>query len=93
VVHRSAGWMYQLIIGSFLGLKRKGNSLQFEPCIPVSWESFKIQYRFIDTIYHITFLQNNDQPKGIFVDEEMQLNKTVSLVNDEKEHFVKVNIE
>ena len=30
----SAGWMYMLIVESFLGLKREGNVLYFEPCIP-----------------------------------------------------------
>jgi len=88
----SAGWMYQLIIESFLGLKRKGNILQFEPCIPEAWESFKIKYQFIDTLYHITVLQDKNQTAAIevFVDEETQSNKIISLINDGKEHFVKV---
>ena len=46
----SASWMYQLIIGSFLGLKLEGNRLKFEPCIPKEWKSFKVHYRYIDTI-------------------------------------------
>ena len=87
----SAGWMYQLIIESFLGLRRKGNILEFEPCVPVSWESFKIKYQFMDTLYHINVTQDKNQtePK-ILVDEEAQSNQNVLLVNDSKEHFVKV---
>ena len=87
----SAGWMYQLIIESFLGLKRKGNILEFESCIPSAWESFKIKYQFIDTIYHITVLQDKNQTAlEVFVDEEAQSNKVIPLINDGKEHFVKV---
>ena len=87
----SAGWMYQLIIESFLGLKRKGDILQFEPCIPSAWESFKIKYQFIETIYHITVLQDKNQTAlEVFVDEVAQSNKVIPLINDGKEHFVKV---
>jgi cyclic beta-1,2-glucan glucanotransferase len=87
----SAGWMYQLIIGSFLGLKRKGDMLHIEPCIPAAWESFKINYQFMDTTYHITISQDkNEASMEVFVDEILQTNKTISLVNDGKEHNVKV---
>ncbi len=87
----SAGWMYQLIIESFLGLKRKGDILQLEPCIPSAWESFKIKYQFIDTVYHISVLQDKNQTAiEVFVDEEAQSNKVIPLINDGKEHFVKV---
>ena len=38
----SAGWLYRLIIESFLGLQQEGNKLKIVPCIPEEWESFKI---------------------------------------------------
>ena len=31
----SAGWMYQLIITSLLGLRRRAERLYFEPCLPI----------------------------------------------------------
>ncbi|MES2882170.1 MAG: glucoamylase family protein, partial [Bacteroidota bacterium] len=43
----SAGWMYQLILESFIGLRKKGTSLSFAPCIPPEWPSVKILYRFL----------------------------------------------
>lgn len=87
----SAGWMYQLIIESFLGLKCKGDILQFDPCIPAAWESFTIKYQYIDTTYYIYVLQDKNQTGiKIFVDEKVLANKTITLVNDGKEHFVKV---
>ena len=30
----SAGWMYQLILEYFIGLKRQANKIHFEPCLP-----------------------------------------------------------
>ena len=89
----SCGWMYQLIIGSFLALQHKGDTLEFDPCIPAEWGSFKIKYLFIDTIYNITVLQDKDQKETeVFVDEIVQSNKIISLRNDGKAHFVKVII-
>jgi cellobiose phosphorylase len=87
----SAGWMYQLIIESFLGMKRKGNVLTFNPCIPKTWGSFTIRYQFMDTSYHITVLQDNNQtPMEVFVDGIVQPDKNILLINDGKEHAVKV---
>src|SRR4029079_10794460 len=51
----SAGWMYQLIIESFLGLRRRGNALVFEPCIPEEWHTAKILYRYLETVYEIVY--------------------------------------
>jgi cyclic beta-1,2-glucan synthetase len=53
----SAGWMYRLIVESLLGLHLEENRLTIKPCIPVEWQSFKLHYRFRDTIYHIVVLQ------------------------------------
>lgn len=51
----SAGWMYQFILESILGLKREGNKLFFQPCVPASWDSFSIRYQFEKTTYNINF--------------------------------------
>lgn len=53
----SAGWMYQLITEWFIGIKRKADTLTFNPCIPKDWDTVKIDYRFNDTLYHITYEQ------------------------------------
>lgn len=49
----SAGWMYQLVIESLLGLKREGNYLRLEPLMPDGWPSFKVRYRHGKAVYHI----------------------------------------
>jgi len=53
----SAGWFYQLITEWFLGIKKKGTSLSFHPCLPEEWDEVTIDYRYHDTVYHITYQQ------------------------------------
>ena len=53
----SAGWMYRLIVESILGLRREADKLHFEPCIPAHWTSFKMNYRYRETVYRITVSQ------------------------------------
>jgi cyclic beta-1,2-glucan synthetase len=89
----SAGWMYQLIVESLLGLKREGNTLKFEPCIPLAWKSFKVKYRFEETVYTITVNQETDRESmEIFMDGEMQPSRVFQLANDRKEHEVMIEV-
>jgi cyclic beta-1,2-glucan synthetase len=89
----SAGWMYQLVIGYFLGLKRKGNTLQFEPCIPSDWGSVQILYKYAETVFQITLVNSpNEKEMKIIVDGADQHNKTVYLVNDKETHQVEVRL-
>jgi cellobiose phosphorylase len=84
----SAGWMYQLIVESFLGLRRKGNSLEFKPCIPKNWKSFQVTYRYEETVYQIKVDQGGDTAAArTVVDDMIQEHDTLELVNDKKEHF------
>jgi cellobiose phosphorylase len=53
----SAGWMYQLILESFVGLKKEGDSISFTPCLPVEWPSVKIKYRFNNQVYDFEIKQ------------------------------------
>ena len=49
----SASWMYRLGIEAILGLKRKGNRLQIDPCIPDDWPDYEATYRDGETVYNI----------------------------------------
>jgi cyclic beta-1,2-glucan synthetase len=55
----SAGWMYQLIVHSFIGLTKKGHTLHFKPCIPEDWPGVTITYRNRDKVYTIQLQQHN----------------------------------
>ncbi len=87
----SASWMYQLIVESFLGLRKKGDQLRFAPCIPVGWDSFKVHYRYQNTMYHISVQQENFAGKmTVTIDDVVQEDSMVVLVDDWLEHDVEV---
>ena len=56
----SAGWMYRLIIESLLGLRLDVDKLYFAPCIPSTWDGFKLHYRYRETVYHIAIIRAVD---------------------------------
>jgi cellobiose phosphorylase len=68
----SAGWMYQLLIRYFLGLRREGNRLRFSPCVPDAWDSFSITYKFERTTYKIGFFKKGDYPPAREASIELQ---------------------
>jgi cyclic beta-1,2-glucan synthetase len=89
----SAGWMYQLLAESFLGLKRTGNRLIINPCIPDEWNSFGIQYRFMETVYHLKFEQDRKQDElTILLDGVIQDAEGILLLNDEVPHEVLISL-
>lgn len=48
----AAGWMYRLIVESFLGLRLEGDKLHVAPCLPADWEGFTVHYRYRETVFH-----------------------------------------
>ncbi len=90
----SAGWMYRLITESLLGLRLEVDKLRFTPCLPKEWNSFKIHYRFRETVYHITLLTEGAKStvQRIVLDGVDQPEKWIQLVDDRIEHHALVTI-
>ncbi len=91
----SAAWMYRLIVESLLGLKLDVDKLRFTPCLPIKgWDTFKVLYRYRETIYHINVVQTHDVAGEIRVevDGQGQPDKAIPLVDDHQEHKVEVKI-
>ncbi|UAY53560.1 GH36-type glycosyl hydrolase domain-containing protein [Ferruginibacter albus] len=90
----SAGWMYQLITEYFLGIKKEGNKLLINPCIPPDWPSIKIRYRFGDTVYDIKVEQahqgNGTTATKIFVDNQELKDNCIPLADDHVTHNARV---
>jgi cellobiose phosphorylase len=88
----SAGWMYRLIVESLLGLKLEADKLRVIPCLPVDWQSFKLHYRFRETLYQITVLQVHGANDAITVtvDGVEQQEDSIPLVDDRLQHAVEV---
>ena len=90
----SAGWMYRLLVESLLGLRLEGDKLRIAPCLPVAWTTFKLQYRYRETVYHITVTQTIDGGSGqqVSVDGVDAREPLVHLVDDRQDHRVAVTM-
>ena len=88
----SAGWMYQFILESLLGLKLEADELHFAPCVPAHWNSFQVHYRYRDTVYHITVLQTSlaDGGPKLTVDGVELPGPAIPMVDDRRQHAVEV---
>ncbi|HYM05438.1 MAG TPA: glucoamylase family protein [Terriglobales bacterium] len=90
----SAGWMYRLIVESLLGLRIEVDKLHVAPCLPAHWKTFKMHYRYRETVYHIVVLQTPATSGGttLTVDGVERNEAAIPLVDDHQEHTVEVGI-
>jgi cyclic beta-1,2-glucan synthetase len=91
----SAGWMYRLLIETLLGVNLEGDQLRLTPRLPKSWATYKIHYRYRQTVYHITINRlAEDWANGnqLFLDGKELAAKTIPLVDDNVEHFVELKV-
>jgi len=91
----SASWMYRLGIEAILGLKRTGNQMTINPCIPDHWTGYDITYREGETVYHI-HVDNSQGVSGGVVnlrfDGETLSETYFVLENDGKTHEVHITL-
>ena len=89
----SAGWMYRVWIESVLGLQKRGETLTLNPSVPAEWDGFTLRYRHGGSLYTICVENPGHVEHGVGL---LQLdgvtldNKLVSLLDDGKEHIVRV---
>ena len=57
----SAGWLYRAGLEWILGFRVRGMFLSIDPCIPRSWPSFSIEFRYHSAVYKI----NVENPSGV----------------------------
>jgi cyclic beta-1,2-glucan synthetase len=89
----SAGWMYQLILESLLGLRRERDTLSFRPCLPEAWPAVKVRYRHGSTMYQITITNRGGrEATRVTVDGVEQAEPIIRLDDDHGEHLVQVEI-
>jgi cellobiose phosphorylase len=90
----SAGWMYRLIVESLIGLRLEIDKLYIDPCNPVDWDTYKIHYRFRETVYHITITQLHERNTKLIllIDGVESKEEFIRLVDDRREHMVEAKI-
>jgi len=91
----SAGWMYRLLIETLLGVHLEGDRLRLAPHFPARWTSYKVHYRYRQTVYHITFLrvgQAGGHAPWLTIDGRPSAEETIALVDDHQEHTIEARI-
>lgn len=91
----SAGWYYKVGLEYILGFKKINDRLYIDPCISKEWQSYKIEYKYLDTNYNIEVKNPYKINKGvsyIILDGKPTDENYIPLLNDGKNHFVEVVI-
>ena len=87
----SAGWMYQFIITSLLGMELQKDKLVFKPCFPMEWPSVYIRYKYGRSTYHLTIFQHDVNERDALGAEKASAKNVVQLVDDAHEHTLEVH--
>ena len=91
----AAGWMYRAAMEWMLGVRKLGNALSIDPCIPREWPGYRMDFRHGDTIYRIEVSNPHNVMRGVVeIDVDGKrleaAQTTVLLVDDGVEHQVRV---
>ncbi|MBR3210501.1 MAG: hypothetical protein IKF71_01005 [Bacilli bacterium] len=86
----SAGWFYRVGAQEILGIHKMGDKLKLDPRMPVAWDGFKMNYRYIDTDYSIEV--KKDKKEELKVDGKKLTSDNISLKNDGKKHTVVLTV-
>jgi cyclic beta-1,2-glucan synthetase len=87
----SAAWMYRLGVEAILGLRRRGTELQIDPCIPMTWREYTIDYRFGRSMYRIEVRNPDGVSRGVrevLLDGSPVSDGRVHLIDDGGTHTV-----
>ncbi len=88
----AAGWMYRVGLEHILGLKKQGDSIVIDPCIPKDWNQYHITYTHGTTLYQITVKNPHGVNRGVievYLDGNKVANK-IQLLDDKVEHIIDV---
>ena len=89
----AAGWLYRVALEGILGLQRRGACFTLNPCIPSSWPTCSIAWRFGTARYTIV-VDNPDQccrgVASVHLDGAPADPAAIPLVDDGREHRVRV---
>lgn len=99
----AAGWMYQAGLEWILGIRRRGNRLHLQPCIPCEWPLFQVRYRYEGALYHITVLNPHHKSFGVnqlrinehnieLSDIDLMNGPYIELKADGREHLVELTM-
>jgi cyclic beta-1,2-glucan synthetase len=89
----SSGWLYRLGTEAILGFRILGNKFTIDPCIPHSWDGFKMIYKKNGSVFNIDVKNPDHVEKGVVeirLDGEELDDHQIPLLNDASTHQVTV---
>jgi cyclic beta-1,2-glucan synthetase len=89
----SAAWMHRLGMEVLLGVRREGETLVVDPCIPRAWDGFDVRWRVGRSPYHITVRNPGHVCRGVVrlvVDGETLDGVRIRIKDDGVGHEVEV---
>ena len=78
----SASWAYKTGIENILGVRKNGDKLTIEPCVPTDWNNYTIRYKYGTALYIIKY------ERGTTSDTEKTV---IDLVDDGQTHEVMIH--
>jgi cyclic beta-1,2-glucan synthetase len=73
----------------------EGDRLRVTPRSPATWESYKIHYRYRQTVYHVSITRLAQGSLGaieLTLDGQLLSDETIPLRDDHIEHFVDLRV-
>jgi cyclic beta-1,2-glucan synthetase len=89
----SAGWMYQFIISSMLGIEREADQLLFNPCFPLEWPFVTVMYHYKNAIYNLKIFQVAGSGSRWKIGDEEGTGNTIPLTHEVGNHSAEVYIQ
>jgi cellobiose phosphorylase len=87
--------MYRLLIETLLGANLEGDRLRLAPHLPKSWPSYKIHYRYRQSVYHITIARlaaDSATSPQLTLDGQVISGSTLPLQDDRREHTAELTV-
>jgi cyclic beta-1,2-glucan synthetase len=91
----SSGWMFRLGLEHILGIRRRGDRLEIDPCIPASWPEFSVHWKHGNSEYRITVRNPDRRNRGVaavLADGKPVDQSAIPLVNDGAVHRIDVQL-
>jgi cyclic beta-1,2-glucan synthetase len=91
----SSSWYYRLGVEAILGLELRKDHFTIKPCIPSTWQGFKLTFKREKSIYHIEVKNPHNVETGVkqvILNGETLDNGKIPLRNDQAEYKIVVNM-
>lgn len=93
----AAGWMYRAGVNGILGVRREGEFIVIDPCIPAAWPGYEVTINLAETKYAIRVTAPTEKNRGIssaiLNDVPMQIDEgTVKIKLDKGQHKLEIII-